>query len=67
MIVLIAIGVMLFFQNDFVVIRVISAFLFTLAIVLIVEALRAFGGEPVSDDKDLPDASPPVPASGKVC
>jgi carbon starvation protein len=59
--------VMLFFQNDFVVIRVISAFLFTLAVVLIVEALRAFGGEPVADDEDLPGTSPPMPADGRAC
>ena len=58
--------VMLFFRNDFIVIRVISAFLFALAVVLIVEALRAFGGEQVTDEEDILDTSPPIPAGGKV-
>ncbi|UCG52643.1 MAG: carbon starvation protein A [Candidatus Latescibacterota bacterium] len=59
--------VMLFFKNDFLVIRVISAFLFALAVVLIVEAVRAFGGEPVTDEEELPDTGPTVPVGGKVC
>ncbi len=57
--------VMLFFKNDFVVIRVVSAFLFVLAVVLIVEALRAFNGEMVSEEEgdDAPDHSPTVTAN----
>jgi carbon starvation protein len=60
--------VMLFFKNDVVVIRVISAFLFVLAVVLIVEALRAFGGEVLAEEEDdAVDRGPAVPAGGKVC
>ena len=59
---------MLILKGDFLVIRTIAAFLMVLAVILIIESLRAFGGERVSDDDMLPDeGGPPVTVGGKVC
>ncbi len=58
--------VMLFFKNEIIVVRVLSAFLFALAVVLIVEALKAFGGDLVSDEEDIPNTGPSVTAGGGV-
>jgi carbon starvation protein len=59
--------VFLVWKNDVLVIRSIAAFLFVLALILIVEAVRAFSREQVADDDTLPDEGPAVPAGGKVC
>ena len=63
---LLALG-MLVWENDFLVIRVIAGLLFLLALVLIVEAVRAFDGDLVVEDEDLPDEGPAVTAGGKIC
>ena len=63
---LVALG-MLVWENDFLVIRAIAGLLFLLAIVLIVEAVRALDGDLVVEDEDLPDEGPTVTAGGKVC
>jgi len=46
---------------------VIAGLLFLLALVLIVEAVRAFDGDLVVEDEDLPDEGPAVTAGGKIC
>ncbi|MEJ2719858.1 MAG: carbon starvation protein A [bacterium] len=56
--------VMLFFKNEILVIRVLSAFLFTLAVVLIIEALRAFKGDIVADEEEIPKTGSTIPAGG---
>jgi hypothetical protein len=59
--------VMLVLKGDVLVIRAIAGFLFVLAIILIFEAVRAFGRERVEDEEVLPDRGPTVTAGGKVC
>ncbi len=58
--------VFLIVKGDILVIRTIAVLLLVLAIILIFEAVRAFGGERVVED-ELPDEGPTVPADGKVC
>jgi len=59
--------VMLILKGDVLVIRAIAGFLFVLAIILIFEAVRAFGRGRVEDEEGLPDQGPTVTAGGKVC
>jgi carbon starvation protein len=59
--------VLLIWKNEFLVIRTIAAFLFVLAVILIVEAIRAFGGALVVEDDALPDDGIAVSPGGKVC
>jgi carbon starvation protein len=59
--------VLLIWKNEFLVIRTIAAFLFVLAVILIVEAIRAFGGALVVEDDALPDDGITVSPGGKVC
>lgn len=63
---LLALG-LLVVKNDFLVIRVIAALLLVLAVILIFEAIRAFGGELVVEDDTLPDDGITVSPGGKVC
>lgn len=49
--------VQLVIKSDFGVVRVIAAVLFVLAAVLVVEALRAFGGKLMTDEEDAPAVS----------
>ncbi len=58
--------VMLVLKADMLVIRTIAAFLFLLAITLIVEAVRAFRGDIVVEDDDLPDDGAAVVAGSKI-
>jgi hypothetical protein len=62
---LIALGTLVA-EHENTVIRVIAAFLFVLAIVLIVEAVRAFGRGRVTDEETA-DEGRIIPAGGKVC
>ena len=59
--------VLLVWQSDILVIRSIAGFLFVLALILIYEAIRAFGRGRVEDDEPLADTGPAVTAGGKVC
>lgn len=54
-------------KEQFTVIGVIAGLLFVLALVLIVEAVRAFGGEIVSDDALEDDGTTPGFEGGKIC
>ena len=54
-------------KEQFNVIGVIAGLLFVLALVLIVEAVRAFGGKIVSDDALEDDGTTPGFEGGKVC
>ena len=63
---LLALG-FLIWKNDFAVIRTIAAFLFVLAVILIIEAMRAFNGERVVEDDGFSEGGPTVPVGGKVC
>ncbi len=55
-------------ENHFLVIRTIAAVLLVLAVVLIIEAMRAFRGERVVEDDMLPDDGAAITtAGGKIC
>jgi carbon starvation protein len=54
-------------KEQFNVIGVIAGLLFVLALVLIVEAVRAFGGEIISDDALEDDSTTPGFEGGKIC
>jgi carbon starvation protein len=58
---------LLIVKNDILVIRSIASFLFVLALILIVEAVRAFRGDLMPENDALPEEGPTVPAGGKVC
>jgi carbon starvation protein len=58
---------LLVWENEFFVIRTIAALLLVLAMILIVESFRAFGGVRVQDDDTLPDDGLTVSPGGKVC
>ena len=58
---------MLVWENDFLVIRTIAGFLLVLALVLIWEAIRAFGGERVAEDEDQPDEGSIVSVGKEAC
>jgi carbon starvation protein len=52
---------LLVIQNDFIVIRTIAALLFVLAVTLVIEAIRAFGGELVVEEDDaVPEKGVPA-------
>ena len=57
---------MLVWQEGPLVIRTIAGVLFVLAIVLLWEAMRAFGGDLLPEGEDAPEQRP-APAGGKVC
>lgn len=60
---------MLVVENQFPVIRTIAALLFVLAVILVVEAVRAFGRETMTDEEDDEEVEPKVaiPADGRAC
>jgi len=58
---------MLVVQNEFTVIRTIAGLLFVLAVILIVEAARAFGREQVADEEESVEGEIAFPADGRAC